>query len=81
MHCCQEGVCVGWEVDSCGGGFQLQDGADEGWILVGETVVLLTGPGAGFDVVDTGDRAVPCGLASLFKLACARQIGEFNGFN
>lgn len=71
MHCCQERVGVGWEVHSRGGGFQLQDCADEGWVLVGEAIVFLTGPGTGFDVVDAADRFMPSSLTSLSRLVWA----------
>jgi hypothetical protein len=37
----EEGVGVWREVDTRGLGFEVQDGADERWILVRETVVFL----------------------------------------
>lgn len=61
----EEGICVGREVDAAGGRFEVEDGADEGGVLVGEAVVLLTGPGAGFDVVDRGDVFAPGGFTGL----------------
>lgn len=64
----QKGVCVGGKVDASGGGLEVQDGADEGRILMRETVVFLSSPGAGFDVIDTADVFAPCSLASLSML-------------
>lgn len=32
---------------------------------MGEAIVLLAGPGAGFDVVDAANRAMPGGLSGL----------------
>lgn len=61
----QKGVCVGRKVDASGGGLEVQDGADEGRVLMGETVVFLSSPGTGFDVVDTANVFAPCSLASL----------------
>jgi len=67
VHCGQESVCIRRQVDPSGGGLELEHGADEGWVLVGEAIVLLAGPGAGFDVVDTANGAMPRGLLSLEK--------------
>jgi hypothetical protein len=63
----EECVCVGWEVDSGSVSLEIEDGADEGWVLMGETVVLLAGPGTGFDIVDAADRTVPLGFVGLMK--------------
>ena len=65
----QKGVCVGRKVDASGGGLEVQDGANEGRILMRETVVFLSSPGTSFDVVDTADVFPPCSLASLSMLA------------
>lgn len=65
VHRGQESVCVGWQVDTSGGGLELEHGADERWVLVGEAIVLLAGPGAGFDVVDAAHGAMPTRLEGL----------------
>lgn len=61
----EEGVCVWGKVDAGGVGFEVQDGADEGGILMGEAVVFLSGPGTCFDVVDAADVFAPGSLTSL----------------
>ena len=33
------------------GGFEIEEGVDEGWVLVGESIVFLAGPGRGSDAV------------------------------
>ena len=42
-----------------GGGFGVEDCADEGWVLVREAVFLLLCPGASFEVVHQAERAPP----------------------
>lgn len=61
----EEGVGVRGKVDSSGGGLEFEDGADEGWVLVREPVVLLSSPGAGFDVVDACDVVMPVRFSCL----------------
>lgn len=55
----EEGICIWGKVDAGGGGFEIEDGADEGRILVGEAIVFLAGPRACFDVVDATDVFAP----------------------
>ena len=45
--------CVWREVYAGRTGLEIEDGSDEGRVLVGEAVVLLSSPRAGFNVVDT----------------------------
>lgn len=59
----EEGVGVGGEVDAGGLRLEVEHGADEGRVLVGEAVVLLSRPGAGFDVVEGGEGAAEAGFA------------------
>ena len=61
----KEGVGIWWQVHTCGAGFEIQNGANEGRILVGKPIVFLTGPGASFEVVDATDILSPRGLPSL----------------
>ena len=41
----EKSVCVGGEIDPCCVGFEVEDCADEGRVLVREAVVFLAGPG------------------------------------
>lgn len=71
----EEGVCVRREVDAGGVRFEVEDGANEGGILMREAVVLLTGPGACFDVIDRGDVFAPgsfTGLATMLVMGTSR---------
>lgn len=61
----EEGVCVRREIDAGGGGFEIQDGTDEGGVLMGEAIVFLPGPGACLDVVDAANILAPRGLPCL----------------
>ena len=55
----QECVGVWGQVDSSGGGLEVQNGADERRVLVREPIVLLSRPGARLDIVDATDTLVP----------------------
>lgn len=61
----EECVSVGWKIDAGGGRLQFENGANEGWILMRESVVLLARPCARFDVVNTRDVAMPTSFPSL----------------
>ena len=61
----KEGVGIWWQVYTRGVGFEVKDGANEGWILVGESIVLLTRPRAGLKVVDATDILSPRSFSSL----------------
>lgn len=63
-------VCVRRKVDAGCGGLEVEDGADEGGVLVGVAVVLLSYPGAGFEVVYTGGVFAPDCLAALSGSVC-----------
>lgn len=75
----EEGVRVGRQVDASGGGFEVENSADKGGVLVREAVVLLTGPGAGFDVVDRGDVLAPGGFTGLATILVMRLVFRIEG--
>lgn len=45
--------------------FEIEDGADEGGVLMGKAIVFLSGPCAGFEVIDAADVFSPVGLPCL----------------
>ena len=59
----KESIGVRWEIDSRRAGLEVQDCPNEGGVLVGEAIVLLSGPGAGLEVVDACDVAAPCAFS------------------
>lgn len=61
----KEGVGIWGQVNTCGARFEVQNGANEGRVLVRESVMFLTRPGASFEVVDAADVFPPGGLPSL----------------
>lgn len=61
----EERIGIGRQVDSSCTRLQLQDRADERRVLMRESIVLLSGPRAGFDIVDAGDVVMPCCLSRL----------------
>lgn len=66
----EEGVGVGRQVDAGHLRFEVEHGADEGRILVGEAVMFLPGPGGGFDVVDAADIFAPgCFFTKFIEFA------------
>ena len=48
----EETVCIGREIDAFDAGFQVEHCADEGGVLMTESVMFLTCPGTGFDIVE-----------------------------
>lgn len=48
----EECVCVWGEIDASGCGLKVENSANKRRVLVGETIMFLTSPGAGFDVID-----------------------------
>lgn len=61
----KEGIGIWRQVDTCGARFEVQNGANEGRVLVRESVVFLTRPGASFEVVDAANVLSPGSLSSL----------------
>lgn len=61
----KEGVCVRGKVNAGCIWFEIEYGADEGGVLVGEAVVFLSGPGAGFEVIDAAYIFSPAGFPCL----------------
>ena len=61
----EEGVGVWGQVDTCRAGFEVENGANKGRILVREPIVFLTCPGACFEVVDATNVLSPASLPSL----------------
>ena len=61
----EEGIGVGREIYSSGVGFEIQDGANERWILMRETIMFLARPRRGLDIIDAGDVFAPLGFSSL----------------
>ena len=55
----QERVRVWWQIYASRSWLELQHGPNEGWVLVGETIVFLAGPCACLDVVDAANTRVP----------------------
>ena len=52
---------------------QVEDGADEGWVLVGKPIVLLSGPGTGLNIVDAAYVVVPFCFPGLTTLLAFRS--------
>lgn len=61
----KEGVGIWRQVNTCGARFEVQNGANEGRILVRESIMFLTRPSASFEVVDAANVFSPGGLPSL----------------
>lgn len=61
----KEGVSVGGKINAGCIRFEIEDGADEGGVLVGKAVVFLSSPGTGFNVVDAADIFSPGGFSCL----------------
>ena len=76
MHGGQERVCIWREIHSGCVRLELQYRSDERRVLVGESIMLLTCPRAGFNVVETADRTVPLGLTSLVKRLMSERMGH-----
>jgi len=62
----EETIRVGGEINPFDGRLQIQHCPNEGGILVTEPVMLLTGPSARLDVIETADVLSPfCFLTNL----------------
>ena len=61
----KEGVGIRRQVNTCGARFEVQNGANEGRILVRESIMFLTCPSASFEVVDAANVLSPGSLPSL----------------
>lgn len=57
---------IGGKVDACCVRLQVENRSNERWVLMGETIVLLSRPGASLDVVDTRDICPPVRLSCHF---------------
>ena len=66
-HRAQEAVGVRWEVDTSRLRLEVENGTNEGGVLVRETVVLLSRPGRGLEVVERTARMTPGSLAGLIN--------------
>lgn len=55
----QKCIRVWREIDSCSIGFEVQDRADEGRILMRESIMFLPSPSTGLDIVDAADVFPP----------------------
>ena len=62
----KESVGIWGQIYTCSIGFEIQNGANEGRILVRESIVFLTSPGASFEVVDATDVFSPRSFSSLW---------------
>ena len=58
----QEAVGIWRKIDTGGVGLEVKDGSDERRILMRETVMLLTSPGGGLEVVDGSVGGTEVGL-------------------
>lgn len=61
----KKGVGIWRQVNTDGARFEVQNGANEGRILVRESIMFLTRPGASFEVVDAANVFPPGSLPSL----------------
>lgn len=67
---------IGRKVDPCSVGLQVEHRSDERWVLVGESVVLLSCPCARLYVVGAGDGCPPIRLfRHLVELAVLNHHG------
>ena len=68
-------IRVWGKIDSGGVGLQVEDCADERGVLVGETIMLLTSPGASLKIVDAAD-IFPPGCFTCLAVSWLMQISE-----
>lgn len=68
MHSGEECVGVWRQINASSVRLQVEDSADERWVLVGKAIVLLPRPGAGLDIVDATYSVVPFGFPGLSTL-------------
>ncbi len=61
----KEGIGIRGQVNACGAWLEVQNGTNEGGVLVRESIMLLTRPGACFEVVEAADILSPGSLPSL----------------
>lgn len=66
-HSGKEAIGVGGEVYPGDGGLQIEHSANKGGVLVGKAVVLLSGPSAGFNVVDGRNITAPWHFSALVR--------------
>ena len=64
-HRAKEAVGIGRQVHARELGLEVEDGTDEGRVLVRETVVLLPRPCGGLEVVEGSAGLAPWGLVRL----------------
>ena len=64
-HRAEEAVGIRRQVDTRKLGLEIEDSADEGWVLVRETVMLLTGPGRRLNIIERTDWLTPVSLMGL----------------
>ena len=69
-HRRQEAVGVGWEVDTSRLRLEVENGTNEGGVLVRETIVLLTCPCRRLNIVQGANVLAPC---RLMRLASSRH--------
>lgn len=77
-HGAQEAVCIRRQVNTSESGLEVQDGADERWVLMGEAIVFLTSPSRSLDIVEGATWLTPGCLVSLQdgQLGGASQFSE-----
>lgn len=51
-HCGKEAIRIGRKIHARQLGLQIKYRPNERWILMRETIMLLSSPGGGFDVID-----------------------------
>ena len=67
VHCAEEAVCVGREVDADDFGGLVGDDVEEARVLVGEAVVVLSPDGRGEEYVERRDLLSPRDFLALFQ--------------
>ena len=66
-HRAQEAIGIRRQVYSSECRFEIKNGADEGGVLVRETVMLLTRPGRSLNIIERTDWLTPVSLMGLLK--------------
>lgn len=61
----KKGVGIWGQVNPGGARFEIQNGANEGRVLVRKSIMFLTRPGASFEVVEAANVLSPGSLPSL----------------
>lgn len=76
MYRAEEAIGIWWKIHSSCLCLQIQDGTDEGRILMGEAVVLLTRPSRSLNIVKTRKMSSPGNFAgNLVELGVLHHHG------